>query len=40
MTYKSMIYKILKKHNKPLHSKKITQLAIRKGWLKSQGLTP
>ena len=40
MTYKNIAEKILKNNKKPLHSKKITQIAIKKGWLKSQGLTP
>lgn len=40
MTYKDIAYKILKSEKKPLHSKKITQIAIKKGWLKPKGLTP
>ena len=40
MTYKNMAYKILKTNKKPLHSKEITQIAIRKDWLKPKGLTP
>ena len=40
MTYKDIAYKILKIKKRPLHSKKITQIAIQKGWLKSKGLTP
>ena len=40
MTYKDIAYKILKANKRPLHSKKITQIAIQKGWLKSKGLTP
>lgn len=40
MTYKDIAYKILRAKKRPLHSKKITQIAIQKGWLKSKGLTP
>ena len=40
MTYKDIAYKILKSKKKPLHSKKITQIAVERGWLKPKGLTP
>ena len=40
MGYKDSAYKVLKLKKKPLHSKKITQIAIQKGWLKPKGSTP
>ena len=40
MTYKDIAYKVLKNKKKSLHSKKITQIAIKQGWLKPKGLTP
>ena len=39
MTYKDIAYEILKKSKKPLHSREITRLALKKG-LVSEGKTP
>ena len=38
-TFKELAYKILKEANKPLHSKVITNLALKQG-LVSEGKTP
>ncbi len=39
-SFKDTAYRILKEENKPLHSKKITSIALRKGLLKTTGKTP
>ena len=40
MTYKDSAYKVLKMKKKPLHIREITQIALKKGWLKPKGQTP
>ena len=40
MTFLEAAYKILKESEKPLHSKKITELALKRGLLKTAGKTP
>ncbi len=40
MNYKDSAYKVLKMRKKPLHSRKIVQIAIKEGWLKPKGQTP
>lgn len=39
-SFKSIAYQILKKANKPLHVSKITQIALKRGLLKTSGKTP
>ncbi len=39
-TFKGIAYDILKESAGPLHSKEITDIAIKKGWLKTAGKTP
>ena len=39
-TIKEIAYEILHDVGKPLHSKEITKIALRKGWLKTAGKTP
>jgi len=39
-TFKDIAYQILKETNKPLHSKEITKIALKRGWLKTAGKTP
>jgi len=39
-SFKNSAYKILKEVGKPLHSKKITEIAIERGLLKTVGKTP
>lgn len=39
-TFKGVAYEILKEEGKPLHSDKITSIALQKGWLKTAGKTP
>ena len=39
-TFKEIAYEILRDAGKPLHSKEITKIALKKGWLKTAGKTP
>lgn len=39
-TFKQVAYDILKEAGKPLHSKEITKIALKRGWLKTNGRTP
>lgn len=39
-SFKDIAYKILKKSNKPLHSRKITEIALKKRLLRTDGKTP
>lgn len=39
-TFKGIAYEILKEAGKPLHTNEITQIALKKGWLKTAGKTP
>jgi len=39
-TFKGIAYEILKEAGKPLHSKEITNIALKRGWLKTAGKTP
>ncbi|HAT9397970.1 HTH domain-containing protein [Legionella pneumophila] len=39
-TFKDIAYQILKECRKPLHSTKITEIALKNGWLKTAGKTP
>lgn len=39
-TFKEIAYEILKDEGSPLHSKEITKIALKKGWLKTAGKTP
>jgi len=39
-SFKDIAYQILKEVGKPLHSKKITKIALNRGWLKTVGETP
>ena len=39
-SFKDIAYQILKEAGKPLHSKKITKIALSRGWLKTAGKTP
>ena len=39
-SFKDAAYRVLKKARKPLHSKEITEMAIKHGWLKTTGKTP
>lgn len=38
--FKEIAFDILKESGKPLHSKAITQIALKRGWLKTAGKTP
>lgn len=38
--FKDIAYQILNESNKPLHSKDITKIALKRGWLKTAGKTP
>lgn len=39
-TFKGIAYEILKEAGKPLHTNEITQIALKRGWLKTAGKTP
>lgn len=39
-TFKSIAAQILEEAGKPLHSKEITKIALKRGWLKTAGKTP
>lgn len=39
-SFKDIAYEILREANRPLHSKEITQIAFKRGWLKTVGKTP
>lgn len=39
-SFKSIAYEILRKAKKPLHSKEITEIALKKGLIKTSGKTP
>jgi len=39
-SFKNIAYQILKEAGKPLHSKEITKIALKRGWLKTAGKTP
>lgn len=39
-SFKDIAYQILKEAGKPLHSKEITKIALKRGWLKTAGKTP
>ncbi len=39
-SFKDIAYQILKEAGRPLHSKEITKVALKKGWLKTAGKTP
>ena len=39
-SFKDIAFQILKEAGKPLHSKEITKIALKKGWLKTAGKTP
>lgn len=39
-SFKDIAYQILKEVGKPLHSKEITKIALKRGWLKTAGKTP
>lgn len=39
-SFKDIAYQILKEAGKSLHSKKITKIALSRGWLKTAGKTP
>lgn len=39
-SFKDIAYQILKEAGAPLHSKKITKIALQRGWLKTAGKTP
>ena len=39
-TFKEIAFQILQETGKPLHSKKITAIALERGWLKTAGKTP
>lgn len=39
-TFKDIAYQILHECGKPLHSTKITEIALKNGWLKTAGKTP
>ena len=36
----NVAYDVLLEADKPLHSKEITRIALKKGWLKTAGKTP
>src|SRR4030042_6982616 len=39
-SFKDVAFQILKENGKPLHSREITKIALRKGLLKTRGKTP
>lgn len=39
-SFKDIAYQILEEVNKPLHSKEITKIALKRSWLKTAGKTP
>ena len=39
-SFKDIAYEILKETKKPLHSKELTDIALKRGWLKTAGKTP
>ena len=39
-SFKDIAFQIIKETGKPLHSKEITKIALKKGWLKTVGKTP
>jgi len=39
-SFKNIAYEILREAKRPLHSKEITQIALKRGWLKTAGKTP
>jgi len=39
-SFKDIAYTILKEAGRPLHSKAITEIALKRGWLKTAGKTP
>jgi hypothetical protein len=39
-SFKGIAYEILRESQKPLHARDITQIALKRGWLKSAGKTP
>ncbi len=39
-SFKEIAYKVLKRAHRPLHSNKITEIALDRGWLKTAGKTP
>lgn len=39
-SFKDIAYEILREVKKPLHSNEITQIALKRGWLKTAGQTP
>jgi hypothetical protein len=39
-SFKDIAYQILKEAGEPLHSKEITKIALKRGWLKTAGKTP
>mgnify|MGYP002621528054 CR=1 FL=1 len=39
-TFKGVAYEILKEVGTPMHSDKITEIALKRGWLKTAGKTP
>jgi len=39
-TFKGVAYEVLQEAQKPLHTDKITEIALKKGWLKTSGKTP
>ena len=39
-SFKDIAYEILKESKKPLHSKELTAIALKRGWLKTAGKTP
>ena len=39
MTFLEAAHRVLKTRRKPLHSKEITRIALRKRWLKTRGKT-
>ena len=39
-SFKDIAFQILKEAGRPLHSREITKIALKKGWLKTAGKTP
>lgn len=39
-SFKDVAYKVLKEAGRPLHSREITKIALKRGWLKTAGKTP
>lgn len=39
-SFKDIAYQILKETGKPLHNKELTNIALKRGWLKTAGKTP